>query len=396
MNKTPAKTKKQSRFSPAAGQARLLKALGLYTGKWFINFFSLILALITLLLYFWAIPSLYFLMPRLWLKIAVSIFFAVSAPAALIIHKPRRRTFLTVSALTFGITVWQQSIPPTNNRDWKIPVAKLPEIKLNGGEIEIGNIRNFDYRSVTDFTPRYYSRNFKLSTIRTLDYVLSYWDGNKAIAHTIFTFGFENGTYLAVSVETRLAREQTQSLLGGIFNQYELIYVLADERDVLRLRTNFRKEQVYLYRVRIKKPLLKKLFLEIVRRAAELQQHPRFYNTVKQNCITTLLADLSDAQGTTYHFDYRFIMNGYSDALLYDEGVFVTGGLTFETLRERRHINQYVENDPKAELDFSVKIRPPNSGMKKSHRSSLLRDKNFNPIEQLNVKVAARGRARYL
>lgn len=354
MNETAEKPRKRN---------RILKALGLHTGKWFVNLLFFILALLTLLLYFWSIPSLYFLLPDRRLGIALSIFFAVSVPAALLIHKPRRLTFLVIAALTFGITAWQQAIPPTNDRDWKIPVAKLPEIKLEGDAVEVSNIRNFDYRSVEDFTPRYYRRNFRLSEIRTLDYVLSYWDGNKAIAHTILSFGFADGGYLAVSVETRLAKEQTQSLLGGIFNQYELIYVLADERDVLRLRTNFRKEEVYLYRVRIERPLLRKLFLEIVRRAAELQKRPRFYNTVKQNCITALLADLSDAQGTTYHFDYRFIMNGYSDALLYDENIFVTGGLPFQTLKKRRHINQYVENDPEAEVNYSGKIRPPGSGM---------------------------------
>ncbi|MFA7186404.1 MAG: hypothetical protein WC082_15995, partial [Victivallales bacterium] len=196
MNKaenTPKSQKRQSRFSPAAGQASLLNALGLHTGKWFVNFLFFILAFVTLLLYFWSIPSLYFLMPRLWLKIVVSVSFAVCVPAALIIHKPRRRTFLAISAMTFGITVWQQSIPPTNDRDWKIPVARLPEIKLNGDEVAISNIRNFDYRNVDDFTPRYYHKVFKLDEIKTLDYVLSYWDGNKAIAHTIFSFGFEDG-----------------------------------------------------------------------------------------------------------------------------------------------------------------------------------------------------------
>jgi hypothetical protein len=363
MNKTTDNTPKKPKEARRFGQTRLLKALGLYTGKWFVNLLFFLLALITLLLYFWSIPSLYFLMPYQWLGITAAIFFAISVPAALIMHKARRRTFLVIAALTFGITIWQQSIPPTNDRDWQSSVARLPAIKINGDEVKISNIRNFAYRSVDNFTPRYYSRIFKLSELKTLDYVLSYWDGNKAIAHNILSFGFENGDYLAVSVETRLAKEQTQSLLGGIFNQYELIYVLADERDVLRLRTNFRKEEVYLYRINIEKPLLQKLFLEIVRRAAELQEHPRFYNTVKQNCITTLLADLSDAQGKTYHFDYRFIMNGYSDALLYDEDVFVTGGLPFKTLKERRHINQYVEDDPHAEINYSAKIRPPNSGM---------------------------------
>ena len=321
------------------------------------------LIFITLLLYLWSIPTLYFFLPWEWLKISGAALFMFGVPVAIIVLKPRRRTLFIVFALSLGITVWQQSIPPTNDRDWKTSVARLPQITIHGDEIKINNIRNFDYRTTTDFTPHYYSKTFNLKDISTLDYILSYWDGNKAIAHTIFSFGFKNGNYLAVSVETRLSKNQTQYLLGGIFNQYELIYVLADERDLIRLRTNFRHEQVYLYRVRIKTPILKKIFVKIIKRAAELQEHPRFYNTVNQNCLTTLLADLSSALGKQYHFDYRFVMNGYSDILLYDEGFFVTGGMSFALLKEHRHINQYVENDPDAATNFSKKVRPPDSGM---------------------------------
>ncbi|MDD5728574.1 MAG: DUF4105 domain-containing protein, partial [Victivallales bacterium] len=240
------------------------------------------------------------------------------------------------------------------------------QIEINGNEIRIGNIRNFAYRTTTDFTPRYYRRTFKLEDIRTLDYILSYWDGHTAIAHTIFSFGFKNGAYLAVSVETRLRKTQTQSLLGGIFNQYELIYILADERDLIRLRTNFRKEQVYLYRVKSDRLSLQKIFVKIISRAAGLQQQPRFYNTINHNCLTTLLADLSSALGKEYHFNYRFILNGYSDALLYDEGIFITAGFPFKKLKQLRHLNQYVENDPDAANNFSAKIRLPGTGMEES------------------------------
>ena len=353
-----------SKTTPVHKKAKILKTLGLYSEKLLLNIIFFALLIITLLLYFWSIPSLYFILPWIWLKISGSIFFAVGAPAALILLKPRRQTFFVIAATTITITVWQQSIPPTNNRDWQVSVARLPQLTVNGNDVRISNIRNFDYRSETDFTPRYYSRDFKLDEIKSLDYILSYWDGNKAIAHTIFSFGFKNGDYLAVSVETRIAKEQKQSLLSGIFNQYGIIYILSDERDVLRLRSNFRKEQVYLYRVKIDHIKLQKIFLKIVKQAADLQKHPRFYNTLKQNCLTTLLEDLRHAQGKQYHYDYRFIMNGYSDELLYDKNILITGGLPFKKLRERRHINQYVENAPDAAINFSQKIRPPNSGMK--------------------------------
>ena len=317
-----------------------------------------------LALYIWSIPSLYYNLPWLWLQISGSIFFALAVPVSLIVFKTRRRTFLIISVLVLAITVWQQAIPPSNDRDWAPSVARLPDVTISGNDVRITNIRNFDYRSVTDFTPRYYSRNFKLDDINSLDYILSYWDGNKAIAHVIFSFGFKNGTYLAVSVETRMRKDQKQSLLSGIFNQYELIYILSDERDILGLRTNYRKEQVYLYRVNISHVRLKKIFIKIIKQASDLQKNPRFYNTLKHNCITTLLADLRQAQGKQYHFDYRFIMIGYSDKLLYDNNILITGALPFEKLKKLRHINQYVGNDSDAEKDFSRKIRPANSGLR--------------------------------
>lgn len=343
--------------------AKILKLLGLYSEKLLIKIIFLSLVIFTLLLYFWSIPSLYFNLPWMWLKISGAVLFAVGVPSALILVKPRRRTFFVIVAAVVSITVWQQSIPPTNDRDWQLPVARLPRVTIKGGDIKISNIRNFDYRSETDFTPRYYTKDFRLDEIKSLDYVLSYWDGNKAIAHIIFSFGFKNGDYLAVSVETRLAKKQEQSLLSGIFNQYEIIYILADERDVLRLRSNFRKEQVYLYRVKINDKALQKIFLKIVSQADDLHQNPRFYNTLKQNCLTTLLADLQNALDHQFRFDYRFIMNGYSDELLYDKNVLINGDLLFEELKKRRHINQYVENDPDAAFDYSRKIRPPDSGM---------------------------------
>ena len=342
---------------------RILRFLGLQTGKLIANLSFMVLIINTFALYLWAIVSLSFILPWGWLQASGALAFALACPLALIFIKPRRRTFIAISSIVVAITIWQQAIPPTNNRDWQPSVARLPAIAVDGNEVRINNIRNFDYRSETDFTPRYYNRNYKLNELISLDYILSYWDSNKAIAHTMFSFGFKNGDYIAVSVETRLAKNQQQSLLSGIFNQYELIYILADERDILRLRTNFRKEQIYLYRVKADHILLQKVFVEIIKHAAALQKRPRFYNTLKHNCLTTLFADLRRAQGKQYYLDYRFILNGYSDELLFTRGVLVTGGFPFKQLKAHRHINKYVEGLPDAEKDYSKKIRPPNSGM---------------------------------
>jgi hypothetical protein len=290
----------------------------------------------------------------------------IGVPISLLFIKPRKRTFCIVFILVFLITVIQQSMTPTNDRNWRPSVARLPRVIRTGETFLIKNIRNFEYRTESDFTPRYYDKSYKLSDLQSLDYILSYWGGNTKIAHTILSFGFKDGSYLAVSVETRVSKEKEQSLLGGFFNQYELIYILADERDLLRLRTNFRKkekEDVYLYRLKVKPENLRKIFINIVTRANALNDHPRFYNTLKHNCMTTLLADVREAKGKKYSFDPRFIYNGLSDRLLYENGAFFTGGFSFKDLRKHRYLNQYVTDKPDAEIHYSEKIRKPNTGI---------------------------------
>ena len=49
------------------------------------------------------------------------------------------------------------------------------------------------------------------------------------------SFGFAGGDHIAVSVETRPEKGEAYSAIGGFFKQFEVIYILAEERDVLQL-----------------------------------------------------------------------------------------------------------------------------------------------------------------
>ena len=127
---------------------------------------------------------------------------------------------------------------------------------INGDLVTIHNIRNFDYRTETDFTPRYYTKTFDLREVDSVDVIASYWMGD-AIAHIFLSFGFSGKDFIAISIETRRQRHQSYSTVAGFFKQYELFYVVADERDLIRLRTNYRKdppEDVYIYRTRAPAP----------------------------------------------------------------------------------------------------------------------------------------------
>ena len=323
--------------------------------------FKLVSVFLGFPIYLWCVTAVYFLpapFPWLWLRILVMCLLGIGVPLALVIFKCDKYS-LSGSYVAFALIIALICLKkPSNECDWAPSVAKLPQVQVKGDLVSIANVRNFKYKSADDFDVAYYARTYDASKLETLWMALSYWDGNRDIAHTIFSFGFENGDYLAVSNEVRLPKNQKISLLGGIFKEYEIIYILADEADVLELRTNVRGEEVYLYQVLPKKGKedIRSFFLYLMKKVRSLKNKPVFYNTLTSNCLTSILHDFSASVDRKIQFDYRLVMNGYFDKLLYERSVLETWGLSFDKLRKQRHINQYVVPDPS---DYSKKIRTP-------------------------------------
>lgn len=308
-------------------------------------------------IYLWCLFAIYFFgLPGNALPIIAASIFGIGVPLAFIILPNRRRTVYGILVLCSGIILGWYQIEPSHDRNWAPGVAKLPRITIEGDQIRVHNIRNFDYRTPDDFSVQYYDKTFDLNKLETADYVLSYWDGKEAIAHTIISFGFDDGDYLAVSVETRLEQGEPQTGLGGLFKQYELIYILADERDLLRLRSNFRKEEVFLYPTTLNKREVRKIFGVIIERVNSIVNEPQFYNTITQNCLTTLAKDFSKVLELRSPFDYRRLLSGYSDELLFDHGR-INSKRNFEDTRRFHYINQYVQADNHGD-GYSRKIRP--------------------------------------
>jgi uncharacterized protein DUF4105 len=295
-------------------------------------------------------------LPGETLPLIVSGLFAAGNLSAFIFLPNRKRTALWVMGLCIAIIIGWSQKKPSHDRDWIDSVAKLPSVTIEDNQARISNIRNFDYRTEKDFTPRYYERTFDLNRLETIDYALSYWDGNKAVAHTILSFGFTDGKYLAVSVETRLEKGEPQSGLRGLFKQYELIYILGDERDLLRLRTNFRKEEVFLYPTTVDRENVRKLFLVIMERVNNIASQPEFYNTISQSCLSSLVSDFKKVMAPRSFFDIRRIQNGYSDEMLYENG-WIDSKFNFEDTKRLHHINQYVQGNVNSD-NYSTKIRP--------------------------------------
>ncbi len=308
-------------------------------------------------MWLWCLGAIYFFgLPGNILPLAAASLFGLGVPLALIVLPNRRRTVYGVLALCAGIILGWSQIKPSHDRNWATSFAQLPRITTEGDLIRVHNIRNFDYRTPEDFTVRYYDKTFDLNKLETADYVLSYWDGNEAIAHTLVSFGFGDGDYLTVSVETRLEQGEPQTNLGGFYKQYELIYILGDERDLLRLRSNFRKEEVFVYPTNFNKKDIRKFFGVIIERINSIANKPQFYNTISHNCISSLTKDFSKVLEVRDPFNYRWFLNGYSAELMFEHGAINSNG-NFADTQRFHHINQYVQADNNGE-GYSMKIRP--------------------------------------
>lgn len=275
-------------------------------------------------------------------------------PLGVIAFHRKRAHGLILFAFSFcAVLGWYLTLQPSHNRDWMEDVAVLPYATINGDKVELHNIRDFDYQSETNFTPLYYDRTVDLSKLRTLDLILSYWSG-KAIAHAMVSFGFEDDEYLAVSIETRKEKSEEYSAIEGFFRQYELIYVVADERDVIRLRTNYRREEVYLYRLRAPPEKVRAVFLDYIKTINDIHDKPRFYNALTENCATSVFSHARCAPPYP-PFTLGILLSGYSAKYGYEKGGF-DHSVSFEELEKRSHINDLAQPADKAR-DFSQRIR---------------------------------------
>ena len=303
----------------------------------------------------WAMGALYYapLPPRLRGPLALT---CGLATAGAFLGLPHRRRTLLGFGLVWGVLVlWWSTIPASNSRAWQPDVAVLPSARFDGDRVTLHNIRNFEYRTATDFTPRYYDKTFDLQQLESVDLISVYWAG-EAIAHLLVSFGFAEQGYVAMSIETRKERTEDYSAIKGFFKQYELIYIVADERDVIRLRTTYRQppEDVYLYRTRIPPTQARRLFLDYVREINHLVAQPAFYNTLTTNCTTNVLFH-ARASGGIARYNWKILFSGYAPAYAYEIGRLDTS-LAFAELKQRSHINAGAQAAGDA-ADFSQRIR---------------------------------------
>jgi hypothetical protein len=317
----------------------------------------------------WGALALWFDGPSArWLAWMLSAAFTVGCLMLLTRFRPFFRAVLLVSGFLLAIVTWWNLIPPRNDRDWYPDVARLPYAVIEGNRLTIENIRNFDYRTETDYTERWEKRSYDLDKLQGVDMFLFSW-GPTLIAHTISSWDFGGGQHLAISIETRKEKGESYSAVRGFFRQYELYYVVADERDVVRLRTNYRGDHACLYRIRVNPEDARALLIDYLKEVNLLVQHPRWYNALTHNC-TTMIRYHAKQVGGNQPWDWRILANGRLDELGYERGRIDTS-MPFPELRKRSTINEKAkaaENVP----DFSVRIR---DGLPGEEGSSFLEER---------------------
>ena len=257
------------------------------------------------------------------------------------------------SAVFAVMVAWWTSLQPSNDHAWADDVAQMTTGVIEGNWVTLHNVRNFDWRTVDDYTQRWETRTYDLERLTSVDMIMSYWTG-PAIAHMLISFGFDDGAQVVFSVEIRRQKTQQFSEVGGFFKEFELSVIAADERDVIRLRTNVRREDDYLYRLQLPKTAIRSLFLAYVGEANSLIDTPRFYNTISVNC-TTLVYQMMKRIVGHLPLDYRLLFSGYLP-----EYVHSVGGLdsryTLEELRRRGHITERALQSDRSD-SFSADIR---------------------------------------
>ena len=306
------------------------------------------------LLLIWCTLVIKFTFPK-FISPILSICFPIASVILLLSLKDLTKSLKIFAASCAGIMLFYLSISPSLNRDWVEDVKVLPEIEIDGKNVKIKNYRNFTYSSNHEFQKNYEEKTYNLDELEGTDFIISYWDGYRSIGHTFVSFRFKNRPPLCISVEVRKEKGEKYKPLDGLFKQYELIYVIGDERDLISLRTNHRAEETFLYPLNLDQAQSKAFLLSLLEGAKELQNSPKFYHSLDQNCTTTLVKHINSVPNFKIKVNMDLVLNGLSDYAVYKmEGV--RTDLEFAVLKRCCYISKLAKS---LQLDenYSNKLR---------------------------------------
>ena len=262
----------------------------------------------------------------------------------------------TVLLLAITFTISNLITTPSNDREWNKDQTVLPHADVNGNEVIIHNIRNFTYASTTSYTEAYYDKTFDVNKLKRVWYIVEPFSGIPGSAHTFLSFECEDNQFVAVSVEIRKEKGESFHPVKGLFNQYELMYVWGDEKDLVKLRSNYRKDKVYVYPIKTTEEKARALFTDMIARTNDLKDNPEFYNTITNTCTTNIVKHVNEVTPKKIQMINKSVLfPESSDELAYSLGMIDTE-LSFEDARKRFYINDRAEKYAE-DKDFSVMIR---------------------------------------
>jgi hypothetical protein len=306
-----------------------------------------------LLLIAWGSLAIYYSnLPWAELRLVLTTLFAGFSIWALWFSRLKHPAAVFVAAF-LAVCLWWTLIPASHNRPWRQEVAIMPRATIDGDRIHISGVRNFSYRSRNDFTPSYEEREVQLSHLKALDFFVSYWREGW-VGHTFVSFIFDNAPPLTISIETRPEVGEGFDPIASMFKQFELIYVVGDERDLVGVRANHRGETVYLYRLNTSVEDARRLLLVYLERMNDLADRPEFYHLLTNSCTINIIR-YANAAGRAGSFDIRHLLNGLIDSYLYHSGRIDTT-LPFDELRRQSLINA-AARDAETDPNFSEIIR---------------------------------------
>ncbi|WP_426731603.1 DUF4105 domain-containing protein [Myxococcus faecalis] len=260
-----------------------------------------------------------------------------------------------VVAASAGLHFWAFSHAPSNQREWAPDLARMARAEVEGSRVTIHDVRDFRYRSTTDWDASWYTATYDAKELTGAWFIVEPFSGFYGAAHTMVSFGFSDGRYVVFSVEVRREKGETFSAVGGLFRQFELVYVVGDERDLVQLRANHRRDDVYLYPVNASKERISDFFLDMVARMNALHEHPEFYNSVYNNCTTNLVRHFEKVSALKVPYDHRTLLPAFSDELAYELDL-IDRDAPLADVRARHLINARAL-EAAGQADFSQRIR---------------------------------------
>ena len=264
---------------------------------------------------------------------------ALAAAALLIPRSTRRSAFAALVLLAAGAEATRLSRPVSNAGEFCLEHRRLPAVRIAGDVVRIGGFRDFRHRPGSPPTPAYRDVELHLSRIRGLDFVVVPFEGSPGAAHTFLSFDFGEDGRVAVSVEARRRPHQTYTLLGGLFHEFPICYVIGDERDVVARRIDVDGDRVIVHPADVSAETARRLFLDVAGRARSLESRAEAYDTLTNNCTTALADHVNAVAPGTIDLDHRLVLPALSDSLALDHGLIV-GGAPLEELRARRTVNE--------------------------------------------------------